>query len=1139
MSSSTLLTRTSEPAVQDAVSKTSADSGPLREGSDKLRECVAEVCIGLQLLAYSSADGRASRCQELQAQIEVLMRSPGFGASSYVARHCTALANFLRALCKYPEDITEANLRTVSSAAGVLDALFRGLGAAQELHASSFTAVLLDGKNASRQKVSAALAAAGFEVVPFSSPAQLLQHLESTPTDLVVLNIPVPVPEGFDVSMKIPKLALHEKTPILVSLSTTPSGVAAEFLIIAEIVLKSLTLVHKSRLSAAPAVVVPLTSAEGPIPPELLHATPRSNEGTSSAQALSGPAETEDVLRASLEKEVEERKQLTRRLQEALAEKAELELRLQTMREGNESSFRQQAARFADLERELSEQRRANEELRKTLTVKQDVEKQVSHRAEELEKQLGQRAAELEQIKAEFQQKAGEREGLEAELRAQVSAAEQAAKQAESGSTQQAARCAELESQMEGLRQANDNLSRELAAQQNTGNEAERRAQELANKLEEGAAAYQRAMQELEQRSADLQNAKAARERENAEREKAQSEWNGELQVMQAAAQQAETTRQQSEARCSQLQSELAQLRAAGEEVQKQLRAEQQAAALAQERARESQKELEQQTADLENAKASLEKESAERERLQTEWSAQLQAVNAAARQAETTSQQKASRCSQLETELAQLRAAGEEVKKQLRAEQQASSLAQERACESEKQLEERNADLQNAKAHLEQEGAERARLQSEWSAQLQAMKAAVQQAETSTQKYATRCQELETETSALQVANQELRKKDAEWQREAEESAQRARALEERLGEGSAELEQVKAQIEQQEHERQRLQAEHQQLLEARTALMQELSNARESETAAHLKTDELERRVREAVTSLARVTADLQKERGDRQRAEDRVASAAARLKRLHEQLGQHLDLERASQSRITELEKALQEREDALATAVADLQKEAADRKSAEEQLRAAGELDSRLEANSALLEEARNSFKHALEEVETRLQATRAALSQAESSLQKETNERLRLQETAAAAERKAQERIENSRLEKSKLEMALQLEGFERKRLETDLLRSRHVTLQSAHASGSVLNSLRRQLRQPAKDLHQCACTLLQAELPEDQKKVVEAMLEKTLLLETTLQGNGNANGEADVQVPEAEETLAEDASTGAKASSSN
>ena len=255
--------------------------------------------------------------------------------------------------------------------------------------------------------------------------------------------------------------------------------------------------------------------------------------------------------------------------------------------------------------------------------------------------------------------------------------------------------------------------------------------------------------------------------------------------------------------------------------------------------------------------------------------------------------------------------------------------------------------------------------------------------------------------------------------------------------------------------------------------------------------------------------------------------IALAAARLQRLHQQLMQHLDSERESQNRISELEKALRERDEALAGALADLQKEKAGRAAAEEELRAAGDLGSRLEANSCLLEKAKETFKRALEEVEKRLEAAQSALRQSESSLQNEASERLRLQEVLAAGERKLQEQADNAQLEKSKLETALQLEEVERKRLEADLLRSRQATRQSAFQSRALLNSLRQQARQPAKDVRQAACSLLQAELPEDQKKVIETILEKALLLETTLQGNASPIG--DIESPASEKERGDDA----------
>lgn len=71
-----------------------------------------------------------------------------------------------------------------------------------------------------------------------------------------------------------------------------------------------------------------------------------------------------------------------------------------------------------------------------------------------------------------------------------------------------------------------------------------------------------------------------------------------------------------------------------------------------------------------------------------------------------------------------------------------------------------------------------------------------------------------------------------------------------------------------------------------------------------------ELECRLRTAVSSLARTTAELESERGERRRSEQRAATLAARMQQLHEELKNHLASEQIDHQRLTELEQQLHE-------------------------------------------------------------------------------------------------------------------------------------------------------------------------------------------------------------------------------------
>jgi hypothetical protein len=267
--------------------------------------------------------------------------------------------------------------------------------------------------------------------------------------------------------------------------------------------------------------------------------------------------------------------------------------------------------------------------------------------------------------------------------------------------------------------------------------------------------------------------------------------------------------------------------------------------------------------------------------------------------------------------------------------------------------------------------------------------------------------------------------------------------------------------------------------------------------------------------VGPLVRVTADLERERGDRRRIEERATSLAAQLQKLHEELGRNLELERSHQTRLGELERQLRERENAIAHLRADLEKEAANRELAEQHVSATGDLSAQLGKNLSLFEEAKKAFKRTKEEMEARLQAGLNALGESEAKLQKETAERQRLAEALDTAQRGLQEQVQARALELANLQSALEIERLERKRADGDALHHRYVSLDSARMGKTLLNSLRRELRQPVDNLMQSTCRLLEIELGAEQKKAIEGVLENALVLQRTLEEAENLDGGTD------------------------
>ena len=313
-----------------------------------------------------------------------------------------------------------------------------------------------------------------------------------------------------------------------------------------------------------------------------------------------------------------------------------------------------------------------------------------------------------------------------------------------------------------------------------------------------------------------------------------------------------------------------------------------------------------------------------------------------------------------------------------------------------------------------------------------------------------------------------------------------------------------------------------------------------------------DLEQQVRQGVAALARATAELAKERGERQRSQQLAADLNSRLQALHVELSRTLQVQGENLSRISELEQQQHQTSEALDRSAADLEQHQAERRLAEEQLQKAKETNAQLRKDLSFFEEANGKFDGARQDMQSRLEANldavrenearlqrenaerqrlaesleearralqnqtrkqealerelqiaRDALQEREAKLQKEAAERERLNQTQDSVQHGLQDRTQRD-LEFSKLQTALQLEQIERKRQDTKLARTRQSALDAAHGVRALRTSLRRQVREPVDNLIHSARNLLEMEMSEEQKKLAEAVLQDVLLVQTRL-----------------------------------
>jgi DNA-binding response OmpR family regulator len=367
----------------------------------------------------------------------------------------------------------------------------------------------------------------------------------------------------------------------------------------------------------------------------------------------------------------------------------------------------------------------------------------------------------------------------------------------------------------------------------------------------------------------------------------------------------------------------------------------------------------------------------------------------------------------------------------------------------------------------------------------------------------AARCRQLEEELSGMGNLCGELLGKYTAEQQTAAELAQRGADLETQLSSSQLELAKARAELEATVAERQRLETENRVLQESKEAAAKEaaaaLAKAREAEAL------EPQARPDDSLSIRTRITADLERERAERRRVEQRTTTLATQLQEMHARTGQHLESERLSQERILELERQLQEREESLARATSDLEKESAERQTVEDQLRAAEGLIAQLQNSVASFDTAKKAMQRRHDDLDKQLKASVAAAAESNARAARDAGERERLEKALSVAELSAQEHGG----EVSKLQCALEVEQAERNRLEGELAQLRYSSADTARTGLATLNRLRSETRTPVTNLMQATRQLLEVDLPEEAKALVTTVLDNALLVQTKLQETGS------------------------------
>jgi len=415
-------------------------------------------------------------------------------------------------------------------------------------------------------------------------------------------------------------------------------------------------------------------------------------------------------------------------------------------------------------------------------------------------------------------------------------------------------------------------------------------------------------------------------------------------------------------------------------------------------------------------------------------------------------------RCGQLEQELAMLRQTREELTAKVGFEEAQAAELDKHGKELEKRL-----------AELETQVEERKQIETGLREQLEVAGSVKEQSQA-------RCSQLEQELALLRQTREELSAKVGFEEAQAAELDKRGKELERRL---------------------------------ERTEM------ARRTELA------EANGRIRQGVALLTRAISDLEAERAARERIEHQNVALRQRLQGMHEEAARNLQSDRNSRQRISALEGEVHKHTEICARLTVDLQRERTQGQLAAEQLAQRKELNRKQQLTIASLTDANEVLSSAHNNLQVMFENSLGKLHDAESRLQQESGERHRLMEALESAQHDAELRSEQSRAELARLQVGIQSEQVKRRRMETNLLRLRHVTIDSARAARAVRADFRLQIQQPVDDLFRTMRRLLSLETNAEHKVLAEAALQDALLVKEHLR----ESQPSDVAPPACEPTV--------------
>lgn len=178
------------------------------------------ICTALRSLcqAVVNAPTGAERNQCLQAlyrKVHFLVAAAGLAECHSLAQMASAFEALLHELVGKPEAVSPSVLRTVASTVDFLALLFDCARDAEPEAPITAQALVVDDETVSNRFIVHALQLAHIKTRSTDDPRAALKMLQETAYDLVLLDIVMPVMDGFELCRRLRKLPGYEKTPVV------------------------------------------------------------------------------------------------------------------------------------------------------------------------------------------------------------------------------------------------------------------------------------------------------------------------------------------------------------------------------------------------------------------------------------------------------------------------------------------------------------------------------------------------------------------------------------------------------------------------------------------------------------------------------------------------------------------------------------------------------------------------------------------------------------------------------------------------------------------------------------------------------------------------------------------------------------